>query len=116
MHGDVHKMIFKADLVISFFSTAMCEAGLRDIPVIFLYFDEIKNKFKNFIDINWIKKSFFICNNSKKIEHDINLNLLNFKISKTLRKNRDESFQEYASVFKEVNYKDLLKEINKIIT
>ncbi len=116
MHGDVHKMIFKADLVISFFSTAMCEAGLRDIPVIFLYFDEIKNKFKNFIDINWIKKSFFICNNSKKIEHDINLNLLNFKISKTLRKNRDESFQEYVSVFKEVNYKDLLKEINKIIT
>ena len=113
--GNVHDMLLKADLVISFFSTAMCEAGLRNIPVIFLYFNEITNKFKKFIDINWIKKSFFVCNDYRKLENDINLNLSNFKISKKTRKNRDEAFKEYASIFKKINYNDLVKEINKVI-
>ncbi len=108
-------MLLKADLVISFFSTAMCEAGLRNIPVIFLYFNEITNKFKKFIDINWIKKSFFVCNDYRKLENDINLNLSNFKISKKTRKNRDDAFKEYASIFKKINYNDLVKEINKVI-
>ena len=64
----------------------MCEAGLRDIPVIFLYFDEIKNKFKKLLNINWIKKSYFVCKNFKNIEKDINKNLQHFKISKKLEK------------------------------
>lgn len=115
MNGNVHQMILKADLVISFFSTAMCEAGLRNIPIIFLYFNEIKNKFKKFIDINWIKKSYFICNDYRKIENDINFNLSNFKISKKIRKNRDNSFEEYASILKITNHNELVKEINKVI-
>ena len=114
-YGNVHDIIFKADLVVSFFSTAMCEAGLRDIPVIFLYFDEIKKKFKHLININWIKKSYFVCEDFKKIESDINKNLSNFKINKKIRKNRDQSFEEYVSTLKEVYYKDITKEIIKII-
>lgn len=112
--GHVHNMIFNADLVISFFSSTMCEAGLRDIPVIFLYFDEIKEKFRHLININWIKKSYFVCGHFKKIENDINDNLSGFKINKNIRKNRDQSFEEYVSIFKEVNYKDITREIIKL--
>jgi len=113
--GNVHQMIMKADLVISFFSTTMCEAGLRDIPVIFLNFDEIKKKYKRLLDINWIKKSYFICEKFQNLENDINKYLSYFKINKILRKNRDKSFEEYASIFKEVKYKDVTYKIREII-
>ena len=66
-------------------------------------------------DINWIKKSYFICNDYRKIENDINFNLSNFKISKKIRKNRDNSFEEYASILKITNHNELVKEINKVI-
>ena len=113
--GNVHDMMLKTDLVISFFSTAMFESGLRDIPVIFLYFDEIASKFKHVLNIMWIKKSYFICTNYQKLENDIQLQFKNFKITKNLRKNRDHSFEECVSVLKQRSSKELINLINKII-
>lgn len=93
---DPHDLIIKSDLVITFNSTVVFEAGLKKIPIIIPAFDEAINEYKNYFNFNELKNSFLVVNKSEYIQ-TIDQTLKNFKLNNKSMQKRLYLFSKYVS-------------------
>ena len=101
-------LIKKSDLIISFNSTTILESGLRDIPIIIPKFDEAKNKYSEYFELEEYENAFIVVEKQTELKNIISKYLNSFNLSEQQRLKRNSLFEKYVSP---INYSILGKYI-----